>query len=109
MDFFDYAWSTSFQITRKKHEEVKILFQDGILFPSLKTDSHGYVLYLAKPKMIGEEKIRYQDIISSLNDEFVKKLVWRNFKASVFHLSMHAAVSNFEVYARWAKNKNPEL
>lgn len=109
MDFFDYAWSTSFQITRKKHEEVKILFQDGILFPSLKTDSHGYVLYLAKPKMIGEEKIRYQDIISSLNDEFVKKLVWRNFKASVFHLSMHAAISNFEAYASWAKNKNSEL
>lgn len=109
MDFFDYAWSTSFQITKKKHEEVKILLQDSILFPTLKADSQGYILCLAKPKMIGEEKIRYQGILSNLDNEFGKKLVWRNFKASVFHLSMHAALSDFEAYAKWAKNKNPEL
>jgi hypothetical protein len=109
VDFFDYAWSTSFQITRKKHEEVKILLQDNVLFPTLKTDSHGYVICLAKPKMTSEGKIRYQGTTSTGNDEFAKKIIWRNFKASVFHLSMHAAISNFETYAKWAKDKNPDL
>jgi hypothetical protein len=31
---------------------------------------------------------------------------WRNFRASLFHLSLHAAFSDYRAYAPWAKGKD---
>ena len=108
MDLFEYVWLTSFQITRKSHEEVKVLLRDDAPYPTLGKDERGYVICIAKPKRQKNSKIRYLGLLFDPSDEFHKKLLWQTFKASVFHLSMHVAVSNYEVYADWSRNKNIE-
>jgi len=108
LDLFEYVWLTSFQITRKSHEEVKVLLRDDAPYPTLGKDERGYVICIAKPKRQKNSKIRYLGLLFDPSDEFHKKLLWQTFKASVFHLSMHVAMSNYEAYADWSRNKNIE-
>jgi hypothetical protein len=109
MDFFEYAWATSFQITKRKHEEVKILVRDDIIFPVLGKDREGYVICLPEPKRKSKSTVEFQGLILNLNKEFHRKILWQLFRASIFHLSQHVAVSGFETYIDWAKNKNQNL
>jgi hypothetical protein len=108
LDLFEYVWLTSFQITRKNHEEVKVLLRDDAPYPTLGKDERGYVICIAKPKRQRDNKIRYLGLLFDPSNEFHKKLLWQTFKASVFHLSMHVAASNYEAYTDWSKNKNIE-
>lgn len=109
MDFFEYAWCTSFQITKKKHDEVKVLLRDKLAFPVLGKDDHGFIIYLPEPKRTSNGLISYQGMLFNPEDEEQKKILWRMFKASVYHLSLHAAISDFEIYADWARGKNINL
>jgi hypothetical protein len=109
VDFFDYAWATSFQITKKKHEDVKILVRDDIALPVLGKDADGYVICFPEPKKTSKNIIDYQGLSLSANSEFHRRVLWQLFKASVFHLSMHVATDGYESYVNWAKDKNPNL
>lgn len=109
MDFFEYAWATSFQITKRKHEEVKILVRDDIVFPVLGKDSQGYVICLPEPKRKSKSTVEFQGLLLNLNKEFHRKILWQLFRASTFHLSQHVATSGFEPYIDWAKKKNQKL
>lgn len=108
MDLFEYAWLTSFQITRKSHEEVKILLRDDARYPTLGKEERGYVICIAKPKRRKDDRISYLGLVFDPDNEMHKRLLWQTFKASVFHLSMHVAVSSYEAYADWSKHKNLE-
>lgn len=109
MDLFEYSWLTSFQITKKNHNEIKLLLRDDVTFPTLGKDPSGYIICLAKPRRKDNRLTSYLNLRFNLNDDLHKRLLWQTFKASVFHLSMHAAISHFEDYTEWSKNKNLEL
>ena len=106
MDLFEYVWLTSFQITRKSHEEVKILLRDDAQYPTLGREKRGYVICIAKPKRRKDGRISYLGLLFDPSNEMHKRLLWQTFKASVFHLSMHVAASNYDAYADWSKDKN---
>ncbi len=106
MNFFEYVWLTSFQITRKSHEEVRILLRDDVQYPTLGKEKHGYVICVAKPKKRKDGQISYLGLTFDAGNEHHRKLLWQTFKASVFHLSMHVAASEYEAYADWSKDKN---
>ena len=108
MDFFDYAWTTSFQITKKNHEDVKVVTRDNILFPKIRADKYGYVLYFPTPRKISDNTVNFQGMTLNLQDDAHKRILWQMFKASVYHLSAHVVVSDFNLYKKWAKNKNVE-
>lgn len=109
MDFFDYAWATSFQITKKKHEEVKVLVRDDVMFPILGKDNEGYVICIPEPKRISKDTVNFQGLILNANNEFHKRVLWQLFRASIYHLSLHVATSGFEAYTKWAKDKDQNL
>jgi Mg-chelatase subunit ChlD len=109
LDFFDYAWATSFQITKKKHEDVKVLVRDDVVFPVLGKDNAGYVICIPEPKRVSENIVNFQGLLLDANNEFHKRLLWQLFRASVYHLSLHVATSGFESYVDWAKDKEPNL
>jgi hypothetical protein len=109
LDFFDYAWATSFQITKKKHEEVKILVRDDVVFPIFGKDSSGYVICVPEPKRASKNLVNFQGLLLNVNNEFHKRVLWQLFRASVFHLSLHVATSGFESYVDWAKDKDANL
>jgi len=109
LDFYDYAWTNVFQITRKKREELKFLLRDNISFPILGKDEGGYVICLAKPKCLRDSLVSLHGMIFDSKDVKHRKILWHLFKASVYHLSLHAGISDFEIYANWAKDKNTNL
>ena len=109
MDFYDWAWTNTFQITRKKQEEIKILLRDNISFPILGKDDKGYVICLAKPKILRKSLVGLHGMVFDSKNAEHRKILWHSFKASVYHLSLHAGISDFETYADWAKDKNINL
>jgi nitric oxide reductase activation protein len=109
MSFFDYAWAALLQISRKDREKVKLHIRDNLKFPTLSYDDVGFVLCLVKPRRINDGLMVYQDMVLDYNNQFHRKLMWKLFKASTFHLSMHVAVSDYKTYDDWAKNKDVNL
>jgi len=109
LDFYDYAWTNTFQITRKKREELKILLRDNISFPILGKDDQSYVVCLAKPKRLPENLVSLHGMVFDSKNAKHRKILWRLFKASVYHLSLHAGFSDFQIYANWAKDKEKNL
>lgn len=109
MNFFDFAWSTVPQISKKTHNELKIVLHDELKYPYLGKDSQGLVLHLIKPKMLDKNQAFFQGLRFNLQDPVHRKIIWYIFKAAVYHLSMHAYLSNFSIYAKWARGKQLNL
>jgi hypothetical protein len=109
LKFFDFAWSTVPQITKKTHSELKILFHDDLRYPYLGKDSGGFVIHIVKPKRLDEKHVYFQGLKFDLTNITHKKIIWYLFKTSVCHLSMHCYASNFPIYSKWARGKNLNL
>lgn len=109
MNFFDFAWSTALQVTKKSYNEIKILFHDDLRYPYLGRDEKGYVLHLIKPKRLNNEHVIFQGLKFNLQNQTHKKIMWYLFKSSVYHLSLHSLLSDFSVYSKWARGKQLNL
>ena len=59
---------------------------------------------LPSPKVVDDEFYQLHGLYAD-QDPAGWDMTWRNFRASLFHLSMHAAFSDFKAYAPWAKGK----
>ncbi|MEM2779713.1 MAG: vWA domain-containing protein [Candidatus Bathyarchaeia archaeon] len=109
MNFFDFAWSTVLRVTKKHYDEIKILLHDDLRYPYLGRDERGYVLHLIKPKRLDSSNVAFQGLKFNLQNPTHKKIIWYLFKASVYHLSLHALLSDLTVYSKWAKGKQLNL
>jgi len=109
LNFFDFAWSTAFQVTKKAHNELKILLHDDLRYPYLGKDNKGFVFHLIKPKKLNEKHVYFQGLNFNLQNPTHKKIIWYLFKASAYHLSMHLCISDFSVYSKWAREKHSNL
>jgi len=92
-------------MTKKTYNELKVLFHDDLRYPYLGKDSRGYVLHLIIPKKLNGNHVHFQGLKLNLQNPTHKKIIWYLFKASVYHLSLHAQLSNFSVYSKWARDK----
>ncbi|MDH7476884.1 MAG: vWA domain-containing protein [Candidatus Bathyarchaeota archaeon] len=109
MNFFDFAWSTVTQITKKSHNELKILLHDDLRYPYLGKDIRGFVLHLIKPKRLSEKCVYFHGLKFDLQNPTHKKIIWYLFKSSVYHLALHSHLSDFSVYSKWAQGKSHNL
>ena len=78
---------------------------EGLKTPILSGDSSGVVVKLPAPKIVDDKFYQLQGLYADL-DSKGWETTWRNFRASVFHLSLHAGFSDFRAYAHWAKAKD---
>ncbi|MFI5420322.1 MAG: hypothetical protein ACHQ1H_05090 [Nitrososphaerales archaeon] len=92
----DFAWSTLQSITQLQPKDVKLLV-DEVEYPTLGRDSVGYVVHLSEP-------LRPRDNVYSLhgmyfdNDKNGRASLWRMYRASVYHLSLHVISTDYKVY-----------
>jgi len=63
------------------------------------------VVKLPSPKIVEEKFYQLQGLYTD-QDSKGWETVWRNFRASLFHLSLHVAFSDFRGYAPWARAKD---
>jgi hypothetical protein len=109
LNFFDFAWSTALQITKKSYNELKILLHYDLRYPYLGKDGSGHVLHLIAPRKLGGNIASFQGLKFNSQNPFHKKIIWYMFKASVYHLGLHSCLSNFAEYANWARGKHLNL
>jgi hypothetical protein len=109
LSFFNFAWSTVNQITKKRGDKLKIIIHDDLRYPYLGKDMRGFVLHLIKPKRLEGQYVSFQGLKFDLQNPTYKKVVWYLFKASVYHLGMHSHLSDFSFYSKWTRGKNPNL
>ncbi|MDA4130632.1 MAG: hypothetical protein OK457_07665 [Thaumarchaeota archaeon] len=97
----DFAWSSLQSITGLQPKDIKLLV-DEIEYPTLGTDAVGYVLHLSMP-------LRPRDNVYSLhgmyfdNDKNGRSSMWRMYRASVYHLCLHAISTDYRVYRSISK------
>ena len=109
MNFYDFAWSTASQITKKTYNELKILLHDELRYPYLGKDENGLVFHLIRPKKVNKNVVYFQGLHFNLQNPTHKKIIWYLFKASVYHFCMHSRLSDFSLYSKWAKGKRLNL
>ncbi|MEM2537595.1 MAG: vWA domain-containing protein [Candidatus Bathyarchaeia archaeon] len=109
MNFFDFAWSTVLRVTKKHYSEIKVLLHDDLKYPYLGRDEKGYVLHLIKPTKVDNAHVVFQGLKFNLQNPTHKKIIWYLFKASVYHLCLHALFSDPTVYSKWARGKQLNL
>ncbi|MHB1867413.1 MAG: VWA domain-containing protein [Nitrososphaerales archaeon] len=92
----DFAWGTLRSITQKQPTEIKLLVDD-IEYPSLETDSLGFVVHLSSPQKHRDNLFRLHGMYYD-NDRKGKSSLWRMFRASVYHLCLHAVTTDYGIY-----------
>ncbi|MDG7022584.1 MAG: VWA domain-containing protein [Nitrososphaerota archaeon] len=73
-------------------------------YPVLSGDGKGVVVKLGPPRMLEEKFYQIQGLYVD-QDDAGWDLAWRCFRASIFHLALHAGYSDFRLYAPWARGK----
>lgn len=92
----DFAWGSLRSITQKQPSEIKLLV-DNIEYPALETDSLGFVVHLSSPQKPRENLYKLHGMYYD-NDKRGKSSVWRMFRASVYHLCLHAVTTDYSIY-----------
>ena len=92
----EFAWSALQSITKLQPKDVKLLV-DEIEYPALESDSIGYVVHLSSPKKQRENLLSLHGMYFDA-DKHGKASLWRMFRASVYHLSMHTITTDFGIY-----------
>ncbi len=60
---------------------------------------------LPTPRIVEEKFYQLHGLYTDLDSDGWDT-TWRNYRASLFHLSLHAAFSDFKAYGPWAKGKD---
>lgn len=105
MKLLDFAWGMVTTVGQKDHHGLRMLLDEDFAYPSLSADSAGYALKVPLPKAV-KGGFRLLHGMYFDQDENSWTSLWRLFKASLFHLSLHAAYSDFREYAPWARGKD---
>lgn len=92
----DFAWASLRTITQMQPTEVKLIVDD-IEYPVLERDSVGYLVHLSSPQRYRDNLFRLHGMYFD-NDENGRISLWRMFKASVYHLSLHVATTDYGIY-----------
>lgn len=98
----EFAWSALQSITKMQPTGIKLLV-DEIEYPSLESDSVGYVIHLSEPRKQGDNLLSLHGMYFDA-DKNGKASLWRMFRASTYHLAMHAITTDFGIYRDLAKH-----
>lgn len=104
MNLLDFTWSTVEFITNKTADEIKVII-DQVDYPYLETDSTGWIIHLGSPAVSDENTSRLCGLRFE-NDSAGRTALWRLYRASVTHLSLHSFASDFKMYDSLLSNQN---
>ena len=105
MKLLDYAWSLVTSVGQRDHESLRLLLDGDLVQPVLAGDPKGYVLKIPTPRTVKGGFYTLHGLYFD-PDERGWASMWRNFKASLYHGSLHAAYSDFKIYSPWARGKD---
>jgi hypothetical protein len=93
----EYVWGILQAVTHKEPNEIKVLIEEKSEYPTLERDSIGYVLKVPTPKKPRENLYSLHGMFFDADPKGEASL-WRMFRASVYHLCLHASHTDFSIY-----------
>ncbi len=96
MNLTDYGWNTVQAITQKQPNEIKFLI-DTLEYPRLDRDSFGYVIRACQPARPRENLLSLHGMFFD-DDASGRTSLWRMFRASLYHLCLHARYTDYSFY-----------
>jgi hypothetical protein len=105
LNLLDYSWGLVTSIGQRDYESLKLLLEPDLTSPVLASDRKGMVLKIPIPKLGDKGFYKLQGMYFDQDERSFAGL-WRLFRASLYHASLHAAYSDFTQYAAWAKGKD---
>lgn len=105
MRLYDYAWNTVTSIAKKDYDEISLLLDDNLVQSTLTAGESGLVITLPSPRPLQEGYFTLQGLKFSGSQE-AWRVLWRLFKASLYHAALHMAYSDFSVYSPWVKERD---
>ncbi|MFQ5998517.1 MAG: vWA domain-containing protein [Candidatus Bathyarchaeia archaeon] len=103
MSFSGQIWPIAFEVSQKEASNLKVLISNTAR-PVIQEDNNGPVLNFPRPSR-EKDRVSYLGINFENSPQGFHRL-WTLYKASLYHLSAHAAVSDFSIYGTWAQLKD---
>jgi hypothetical protein len=103
----DFAWASAQSLVQKTPKDLKVIV-DKIEYSLLEKDSFGYVIHLAEPRRVRENVFTLHGMFFD-NDREGKTSLWRMYRASLYHLCMHAATTDYSIYSEIANDYDPNV
>jgi hypothetical protein len=101
----DFAWDTVTNVGQRDYDTLRLILDEKLPNPILTSDRRGLVVRLPVPRPIDETTYGLHGLqMDTAERSWV--VLWRLFKASLYHASLHAAYSDFGKYAGWARGKD---
>ena len=105
MRLLDYAWTTFSSVAAADHEKFRLILSEKAARPTVGREGDGYVVKLPIPRMEKEGIISVQGLFADADDQGWAML-WRLFRASLYHAAFHVSHGNLRAYRGWAKEKD---
>ncbi len=80
------------------------MLDEKLTSPVLSGDSRGVVIKLPAPRIVTDKFYQLHGLYTD-QDSAGWDMTWRSFRASLYHLSLHAGFSDFKGYGPWAKGR----
>lgn len=105
MNLLNFVWHTFVSIAQKDFDKVRLILDNRLTYPILSFDEVGYVVKLPLPRRLRRD---FYTLFGEYYDanESGWLVLWRSFKASLYHAALHIAYSDFNIYKDWAKGKD---
>jgi hypothetical protein len=104
MKILDYAWTTFTSISGADYDRFRLILNEYARRPTMGLEGDGYVIKLPIPRSEREGIVSVQGLFADADDQGWGML-WRLFRASLYHAAFHVAHGNLKAFSGWAKGK----
>ncbi len=105
-NFYELVYDIFYKFSHTLPEQVGLTFSKQVVYPVLELTPEIQIT-MPLPKKINEKYVFYGMLFEDSEDG--QKSMWSIFLAVLYHMSSHAAISNYPIYDAWRKNKTEEL
>lgn len=104
MKLLDYAWTTFSSVAGADHNKFRLVLSQRSQRPTMGLEGAGYVVKVPVPRAEKEGIVSVQGLFADSDDQGWAML-WRLFRASLYHAAYHVLHGDMKPYAAWAKGK----
>lgn len=105
-NFYELVYDIFYKFSHTLPEQVGLTFSKKQVYPVLKLTPEIQII-MPLPKKIDEKYVFFGMLFEDSEDG--QQSMWSLFLTLLYHMSSHAAISNYSAYDDWRKNKTEEL
>jgi uncharacterized protein YegL len=105
-NFYATLYKLFYKFSQTTSDQVGLFFSKNSIYPVLELDPK-LSITIPLPKLINEKYV-FEGMLFENADEGRSSL-WALFLSTIYHLAAHAAISDYDIYNDWRKNKASDV